>query len=213
MPDQLPVGDALTGNARQHLAEPAAVVLLPLVEAERLLDHVAVKVERLDAHVSPLERPLEQAPEVLQAVRVDGAAHILDRVIDRRMHILRGEAAIARVRIGEQFRAGLDRSLDHCVQRVGRGVRNVPGNNLARFCLAAPPQDAHDDDLAGAARAGDLLRPTRLCMFFARPPMNVSSASAGPLSFRNEPVSIASRMRCSMNHAVFCVTPIARWIS
>ena len=52
-----------------------------------------------------------------------------------------------------------------------------------------------------------------LCMKRAAPPMNVSSASTRPCIFWNVPVRIASRIRWSMNHAVFCVTPIARWTS
>src|SRR6266487_991414 len=47
-------------------------------------------------------------------------------------------------------------------------------------------------------------------MFFARPPMNVSSTSVMPDIFWKVPVSIASRMRCNMNHADFCVTPSDR---
>src|SRR5579864_6973164 len=47
-------------------------------------------------------------------------------------------------------------------------------------------------------------------MFFASPPMNVSSISVMPDIFWNVPVCMASRMRCSMNHADFCVTPCDR---
>ncbi len=32
-------------------------------------------------------------------------------------------------------------------------------------------------------------------------------------SLSNVPACMARRMRWSMNHAVFCVTPMARWIS
>ena len=47
-------------------------------------------------------------------------------------------------------------------------------------------------------------------MFFARPPMNVSSASTGPANGPPVSVAQASRMRWSMNPAVFCETPISR---
>src|SRR5277367_1723364 len=55
-----------------------------------------------------------------------------------------------------------------------------------------------------------------LCMFLGLPPMYVSSHSTGapePPIFMKEPVSIALRMRWSMNHAVFWVTPKDRAIS
>ncbi len=40
--------------------------------------------------------------------------------------------------------------------------------------------------------------------------MNVSSTSTSPVTLRNVPVSIATRTRCNMNQAVFCVTPRSR---
>src|SRR5579862_1966523 len=43
-------------------------------------------------------------------------------------------------------------------------------------------------------------------MFFALPPTYVSSTSISPSIFSKEPTSIILRIRCSMNHAVFCVT-------
>jgi hypothetical protein len=41
----------------------------------------------------------------------------------------------------------------------------------------------------------------------------MSSASTSPLSLVNVPVCMASLIRCSMNHADFCVTPSERAIS
>ena len=54
MPGQILVGDALSSDTRDHLAEAAAVVRLALVEPERLLNDVAIKMERLDAHIGAL---------------------------------------------------------------------------------------------------------------------------------------------------------------
>ena len=48
-------------------------------------------------------------------------------------------------------------------------------------------------------------------MFFDFPPTNVSSASTGPANFPPVSMDHASRMRCSMNQAVFCETPRSRW--
>ncbi|MDE0123738.1 MAG: hypothetical protein OXN97_04090 [Bryobacterales bacterium] len=46
-------------------------------------------------------------------------------------------------------------------------------------------------------------------MFLRLPPTYVSSTSTGPV---NKPVSVAnaSRKRCAMNHADFCVMPRSR---
>jgi hypothetical protein len=52
-----------------------------------------------------------------------------------------------------------------------------------------------------------------LCMNLTRPPMKVSSTSTSPDNLSKVPSCIASRIRWSMNHAVFCVTLMARWIS
>lgn len=49
-----------------------------------------------------------------------------------------------------------------------------------------------------------------MCLFFCNPPTNVSSDSIVPDRRLNVPLDMAARMRCSMNHAVFCVTSMAR---
>jgi hypothetical protein len=46
----------------EHAHEAVAVLDLALIEAERLLVHVGVKVLRLHADVRALDRPLEQRP-------------------------------------------------------------------------------------------------------------------------------------------------------
>jgi hypothetical protein len=53
-----------------------------VVEPERLFAGVAIKVERLDRNIGSLQRPLKQAPEVLQSVRVDLTANVPFQVVD-----------------------------------------------------------------------------------------------------------------------------------
>ena len=62
----------------QDMKEPTAVAIpvLALVETERLLIKVAEQVERPDERVGPLQRPLQEAPVVLQPVRVDLPLHV-----------------------------------------------------------------------------------------------------------------------------------------
>ena len=52
-----------------------------MVETERLLVHIAVKVERLYGNLSSSETPLQQAPEILYALSVYFAAHILFHMV------------------------------------------------------------------------------------------------------------------------------------
>ena len=49
-----------------------------------------------------------------------------------------------------------------------------------------------------------------MCILRAFPPMKASSASTSPESFVTESTCMALRMRCSMNHADFCVMPSDR---
>lgn len=76
------VGESRGRHHRQSASEPLAIVRLAVVKPERLLVNVRAEVERLDRHVSAVQRSREQRPEVLDAVSVDVAAHVLDLMID-----------------------------------------------------------------------------------------------------------------------------------
>ena len=85
LPDQLGVGQSLTYNLLYHLIEAIRVLpcfsvrILAVVVPERLFVQVPEQVKRFHAHVRAVQAALEQAPEVLQAVRVDIAANVLYR--------------------------------------------------------------------------------------------------------------------------------------
>jgi len=74
---QFSVGKPLAHDASGSAQEPNAVSHLAVVEPESLLVDVAEQVERLDAHVGAAQGPLEEAPEVLDAVGVDVLADVL----------------------------------------------------------------------------------------------------------------------------------------
>jgi len=61
---QILIHDALAGDAAQHSAEPAAVIVLPLVEPESLFDHIGIQMERLNGNIGSLDCPFEQRPEI-----------------------------------------------------------------------------------------------------------------------------------------------------
>jgi len=91
---QLAVGDAPSDNTRERTHEPFPVVALALIEAAHLLVNIPEQVERVNADVGPFDRPLEQRPEVFEAIGVDLPAHIFSRVIDRLMLVKLGEVSL-----------------------------------------------------------------------------------------------------------------------
>ena len=65
-------------------------------------------MERLNAHVGPADAALEQAPEVLQRVRVDLSVHVGDGVVDHLMRVLPGEPIVRPQVIAVERRARFD---------------------------------------------------------------------------------------------------------
>src|SRR5437867_3639230 len=66
--DQVGVSEALPDQSLERVNEPRHVFGLAVVEPVYLFVEVAEQMERLDADVGALDRPLEQGPEVFQAV-------------------------------------------------------------------------------------------------------------------------------------------------
>src|SRR5207237_9486865 len=60
-------------------------------EAAHLLVNIPEQVERVNGNVGAFDRPLQEAPEVLQAVGVDLPAHVLPRMVDHLMLIELGQ--------------------------------------------------------------------------------------------------------------------------
>ena len=69
-PDQALVSEPLPHDVSQHVDEAKRIGRLPGVEPEGLFVEVAEQMERLDADVGALDRPLEQRPEVFESVSV-----------------------------------------------------------------------------------------------------------------------------------------------
>jgi len=61
---------------------------MPHVAAIAKLGNVFPRVLRADVDMRSGNRTLEQRPEVLRAVGVDLAAHVLDRMVDHLLHRL-----------------------------------------------------------------------------------------------------------------------------
>ena len=84
------------------------VVVLALIKPKRLFVQIPEQMKRLHAHVSSLNGPLEEAPEVLKAVRVNIAANIGYCMVNDVVRILIGQAVIGPEGIGMNLRAFQD---------------------------------------------------------------------------------------------------------
>jgi hypothetical protein len=84
LPNQLLVGDPSPDDGPQHGQESAGVAVRVLArgEPDRLFVQVAEQVEGLDRDVSPLDRPLEQGPEILRPIGVDLPVGVRLRAVD-----------------------------------------------------------------------------------------------------------------------------------
>ena len=138
--------------------------------------------------------------------------HVLNSMIDHLMRVIALKPRIAKHYIGVEVCA-----VNHTLFQDGPHGFGKPVVDDLGVNLAAALQNAEYDCLPLAAGSGDLTwRERYLCMLRALPPMKVSSTStsAPPNQFSlNDPVCMARRMRCIMNHADFWVMPRARWIS
>ena len=79
----------LPGDRRAHLPKPLTIVVLSLVEPESLFI-----LRRINADVSAFEGPFQEAPEILDVVRVDLSANKLDRVVNHFMRVGVGKTEI-----------------------------------------------------------------------------------------------------------------------
>jgi hypothetical protein len=118
MSNQLPIGDAPSRHVPCHLAEAAAIVGLPLIEAECLFDNVGIQVHRLNANLGSFDGAFEQRPEIFQPVCVNGTAHVLNGVVNGLVHIARLKPTIRRVRVGVERRARSHSRLNLCMKRL-----------------------------------------------------------------------------------------------
>src|SRR5690606_33978031 len=122
---------------------------LASVEAEHLLVEVAEQVERLNGDVRTAERPLKQRPEVLDAVRVDFATHVLASVmLNGLVNVLAAEEAVRTEAIGVEVRASLDVLADHAFDGAALVVVDADGSDDGVTVRALALDEAHDASLA-----------------------------------------------------------------
>src|SRR3989442_6751650 len=109
-------------------------------------------MERLYAHVSTRQAALQQRPEVLQAVRVYAAIHILNCMVNDLVLVFFVETFIAAHLVSEQCRASLDVLFHDWLQGVLQPIWDDLSANAT-----ATLQDSHDYSLVSETltRASD----------------------------------------------------------
>lgn len=71
------------GESKTVLIGERIVLRIPIIESKYLLRNVAVKVEGFDGNVGSLQTALQEAPEVLNSLGMNLAAHILIEMVYR----------------------------------------------------------------------------------------------------------------------------------
>src|SRR5579862_2550324 len=130
-PRGLSVGESAPGDGSEYGLEASVVPEAALVEREDALVEVAEEVVRLDADVGAVEAALDEAPEVLDAVRVYATIDIAFGVVDRAVREPDAEPVVRRERVGVDHRAIRDGVLDTGAQCRGLRVRDDLGLDLA----------------------------------------------------------------------------------
>lgn len=151
------VGKPFAANGAEHIVKPVLVGFLPLVVAKRLLVQVAVQVKRSHGNVSAFERPLQERPEVFQAVRMHSTRNILRQVVNERMEVVERQPEIAWQ--GVRIDAGAELYVPPHVDL--QGVVVGAGDDICSD-FPAPFQQPLDDGLANGTTALNTLLPLDL---------------------------------------------------
>jgi hypothetical protein len=186
----------------------AVVHVLAVVVAESLFVQIAEQVKRLSRNVCAVDAAVQQAPEVLKAVRVDLAINVLYGVVhDLMLEFV--QTVVRREGIGVERATRFNVCL-----RTSVWIADFLRFGMT-FVRTLPPRSRIPMTGVLSLPHVPVIRSARLpaCAFRALSPIKVSSASTSPVSLSTGSMPSANRMRCSMNQAVFCVTPMARWTS
>lgn len=151
------IGKAATDHTLHNFLKSSPVVELPIVEPPLLFNRVALQVEVGNPRPSPLDRSLEQRPEVLDSVDVDRSANIFLGMIDSRMDESTCKARVAAVLIGVDFGTELDVLADVGSQRRAVNVRYNPSLDATLSIPVTALQHALNDSLVHAATSSDFL--------------------------------------------------------
>src|SRR5208282_2010820 len=108
-------------------------------------------MKRLNRNVGSRNAALEQRPEVLKAVGVYAAIHVLSRMVNDLVRVFGCQTFIRLQRIGIERRASGDVLAYFILQNLFATARNDSGANLAALALV----DSHDGGFIFSASASD----------------------------------------------------------
>jgi hypothetical protein len=151
------VGEPLADDASSGVQESSAVLNLTSVEPEGLLVQITEEMEGLNTHIGTLDRPLEQTPEVFQAVGVDLTPDITLSVVDHLVLIGVPEISVGLERVGENFGTFHNLLPDFGAESLPADVRHDLCPDFTMPVLAVALQKPHNCGFARAAGAGDFL--------------------------------------------------------
>jgi len=217
-PRELFVCEPFTGDAIHHPMESAGIIGFAGIVAVGFLVEIPEEVKRLNADVGSFDGPLQEAPEILNAVGVNPATNVFMGMVDHFMEITGIEASIGAVSVGVDGGAG--HHVPPYLWRKGAttGVWNNLGLHRAMTIGAVPFKQSHDGSFADGPASLDYLFPFGLVHVtgFAADESFVS------LNLTGHPTEVAvlHRQADSMEHEpsgllgdADWVTPMARWIS
>jgi len=148
---QFRIGETLAADLGHGELEALAVIhVFTVVESESLFIKVAKKMKRFDRHIRARDAALEERPEILKAVGVYAAIHVLHGMIDNLVRVVGSESFIGKQSIGVESRASFDMLADFALQCSLLAIRYDGGANLS-----ATLQDAHDSSLVLRARSSN----------------------------------------------------------
>lgn len=150
------VGEPLANDLRYRRAEALRIGSVTLVKAKCLFIQIPEQVERFHADVGSVQATLQQRPKLLKSVRVDFAANLFYRVVNRFMLELT-HTFVGLQRVRKDRRSHNNVFADLVLKGLLLGVVYNLGVDLA-----AALQDPHDGGLILAAGAGDLRGPLAL---------------------------------------------------
>lgn len=107
-------------------------------------------MKRFNAHISPVDAPLQQAPEVLKAVCVDATVDVFNGMVNDCMGIVSPKSLIGEQRIGIERGTRFDVLLD-----LGMENLLLAAGDHSCANLAAALQQSHNSSLVFATCAGD----------------------------------------------------------
>lgn len=138
---------------RHHESTPVAVLVLALVESERLLVTVTKQMERFDVSVGAFERPLKQRPKVFEAVGMNVAVNVALHVIDNLAVVIAVKIVVRHKRVGANPRTGQDVFADVAAKLgAARGVDHFE-NHAGRLLALAALKDALNGRLGDSSVA------------------------------------------------------------